>query len=179
MSEPLAFSVASKQKIAELVSRYPRKQAALIPTLYIAQNEFGYLKPEVMELVAAELQVPVATVLATSMFYSMLHKKPVGKYHVQICTNVSCYLRGCDDLVATAKQVLGIGFGETTDDGLFTLEQVQCLAACGSAPALQVNEKDHFDVTPQVLRDLLEQLRDDADPGQKTVSIDLRGGGHA
>jgi len=179
MSEPLAFSAASKRRIAELVSRYPRKHAALIPTLYIAQNEFGYLKPEVMELVAAELEIPLASVMATSTFYTMLHKKPVGKYHVQICGNVSCYLRGCDDLIATARQVLGIGLGETTPDGLFTLEEVQCLAACGSAPALQVNKDDHFDVTPQALRALLEQLRDDADAGQKTLSIDVRGGGHA
>ncbi len=168
---PLAFSNASRQKIQELVGRYPRKQAALIPALYVAQDEFGWLKPEVMELVARELELPIASVLSTAMFYTMLHKQPVGKFSVQICTNVSCYLLGSDQLMETARDVLGIEPGETTPDGLFTLEEVQCLCACDRAPTLQINKDDYFNVTPDKLQQVLEHFR--ATSGQQA------GGHHA
>lgn len=161
MSEPIAFSAATATKIAELVKRYPRKQGALIPALYLAQDEFGWLKPEVMQLVADTLELPLASVLATAMFYTMLHKKPVGRFQVQVCTNVSCYLLGSDDLMAVASEVLGIAPGETTADGLFTLESVQCLCACDRAPALQINKEDKFNVTPIKFRDMLEQLKNE------------------
>jgi NADH-quinone oxidoreductase subunit E len=161
MSEPIAFSVATNAKIAELVGRYPRKQGALIPTLYLAQDEFGWLKPDVMQLVADTLELPLASVLATAMFYTMLHKKPVGRFQVQVCTNVSCYLLGSDDLMAVASEVLGIAPGETTADGLFTLESVQCLCACDRAPALQINKEDKFNLTPVKFRDMLEQLKNE------------------
>ncbi|MSQ82895.1 MAG: NAD(P)H-dependent oxidoreductase subunit E [Myxococcales bacterium] len=157
----LAFSPQTKARIAELLTRYPRKQGALIPVLWLAQEEFGWLKPAVLELVAAELQLSKASVLATAMFYTMLYKRPHGRFHVQICTNVACYLRGSDDLVATAVEVLGINPGETSEDGLFTLQQVQCLCACERAPTLQVNKTDYFDVTPNQFRALLEQLQTD------------------
>jgi NADH-quinone oxidoreductase E subunit len=159
MMGSLAFSSTSKQRIAELVARYPRKQAALIPTLYVAQDQFGHLSDAVMQLVADELELPLASVFATAMFYTMLRKKPVGTWHLQICANVSCGLRGSDHLVGLVQDVLGIGPGETTADGLFTLEIVQCLAACGYAPALQVNKKDYFNVTPDGLKALIEELR--------------------
>jgi len=159
MSETVAFSAATKQRIEELVGRYPRAQAALIPTLYLAQDEFGYLKPEVMSLVARTLDLPLATVLSTAMFYTMLRKKPVGRFHLQICTNVSCYLRGSDELMAAAKAALGIHGGETTPDGLFTLDEVQCLCDCGAAPALQVNRDDFRNMTADSLRNLIADLR--------------------
>lgn len=154
----LAFSPASKARIADLVTRYPRKHGALIPVLWLAQEEFGWLKPEVLDLVAAELSLTNAQVLATAMFYTMLYKKPHGRFHVQICTNVSCYLRGADDLVAAASDALGIRPGETTPDGQFTLEQVQCLCACERAPTLQINKTDYFNVTPEKLREVLADL---------------------
>jgi NADH-quinone oxidoreductase E subunit len=153
------FSAAAKAKIAEALGRYPRKQGALIPVLWIAQEEFGWLKPEVMALVARELDLPLASVLATAMFYTMYYKKPHGRFHVQICTNVSCYLTGSDALVDAAREVLGIEPGETSADGLFTLEQVQCLCACERAPCLQVNQTDHFFMTPAKFTALLEQLK--------------------
>ncbi len=161
MSEPVAFSAATNTKIAELLGRYPRKQGALIPTLYLAQDEFGWLKPEVMQLVADKLELPLASVLATAMFYTMLYKKPVGRFHVQICTNVSCYLLGSDELMAIAQQALGLAPGESTPDGLFTLEAVQCLCACDRAPTLQINKDDYFKVTPAKFKELLAQLKTD------------------
>lgn len=173
MSETLAFSPAAKKQIAEFVRRYPRKQGALIPVLYIAQDQFGYLPPNVLQLVAAELELPLASVLSTAMFYTMLHKTPVGRYQVQICTNVSCYLLGSDDLAAAAKEELGVDFGETTDDGLFSLESVQCLCACDKAPCLQINKDDKFNVTPDQLRQTIRDLRDSVN------SEPAQGGAHA
>lgn len=181
MTESLEFSSESKQRIAEFVRRYPRKQGALIPTLYIAQDQFGWLKPEVMELVARELELPVSTVLSTAMFYTMLHKKPVGRYHVQICTNVSCYLRGCDQILEAAQEVLGIRPGETSADGLFTLEEVQCLCACDRAPVLQVNKDDYFQVTPESMKGLLQRLQTEGIRLGPPVgwSADLHGHSHS
>ena len=158
---PVELPADLRQKIAALVLRYPRKQGALIPALWLAQEEFGWLKPAILEQVANELQLSKSSVLATAMFYTMLYKRPHGRFHVQICTNVACYLRGSDDLVKTAIDALGIAPGETSEDGLFTLQEVQCLCACERAPCLQVNKKDYFDVTPDELRKLLTQLQTD------------------
>ncbi len=159
MPDTPQFSTANKQKIVELLTRYPRSQGALIPVLWLAQDQFGWLSTPVMELVAAELKLSVTSVLATAMFYTMLYKKPHGRFHVQICTNVSCYLRGSDDIVAMAREVLGIEPGQTSSDGLFTLEEVQCLCACERAPTLQINQDDYFRVTPESLRELLTNLQ--------------------
>jgi len=155
------FRPAALERIDALIRRYPRKQGALIPVLWLAQEEFGWLKPAVMDLVARTLGLSKSSVLATAMFYTMLYKRPHGRFHVQICTNVACYLRGADDLVAVASDVLGLRPGETSEDGLFTLEAVQCLCACERAPTLQVNRDDHFNVTPDELRTLLTQLQTD------------------
>lgn len=159
MSAPLAFSSASKAKIAELLGRYRDRRAALIPALWVAQREFGWVSTEAMQLVAAELDIPEAWVYSTATFYTMFHKRPIGRTHIQICTNIACYLRGADDLMDVVKEELGIGHGQTTDDGRFTCESVQCLAACGYGPALQINEDDHFNVTPAQMRELVAGLK--------------------
>lgn len=152
------FSAEAKGRIQEMLTRYPQPRGALIPTLWIAQEEFGWLSEEVMQLVAAELGLPEGWVFTTATFYTMLRKQPVGKYHLQICTNISCYLRGSDELMAVAQDMLGIGPGETTEDGLFTLESVQCLAACGFAPAMVVNKRDFFNVAPDELEALIDGI---------------------
>jgi NADH-quinone oxidoreductase E subunit len=181
MSDAPTFNAASQARIAELLTRYPvdRKQAALIPVLYVAQDQFGWLRPEVLELVARELGVPLSQVLATAMFYTMLRKQPFGRYHVQICTNVACYLMGCDRLVEVAQEELGIHLGETTPDGAFTLEGVQCLAACDQAPAMQMGKHDKFKVTPDQLRQMLRDLKATAahESGTTNEPIDPRKAG--
>ncbi len=159
-SSGVAFSATAKARVAELVGRYPRKQGALIPVLWLAQEEFGWLSPAVLDLVASELGLSKSAVLATAMFYTMLYKQPHGRYHVQICTNVSCYLLGADDLVRVAVEALGIQPGETSEDGLFTLEAVQCLCACERAPTLQINKKDYFKVKPAEFQQLLTELQE-------------------
>jgi len=163
-SAPVAFSEAAKQRIAELVGRYPERRAALIPVLWIAQGEFGWISHDVMALVAKTLDIPEAWVYSTATFYTMFHKRPIGKHHIQVCTNIACYLRGADELMDVVKDELGIGHGETTDDGEFTLESVQCLAACGFAPAMQLGKTDFFNMKPDELRTRIRELRSSAPP---------------
>lgn len=156
------FSAEAKARIQALLSRYPNRRGALIPTLWIAQEEFGWLSRQTMQLVAAELDLPESWVFTTASFYTMLRKRPFGKYHLQICTNIACYLRGADDLVDMVKDVLGIDHLQTTQDGLFTLEKVQCLAACGYAPAVLIDKHDHFNVSVEELRDKIVALQKEA-----------------
>lgn len=157
----LSFSTENERRIAEFLRRYPDPRAALLPVLHVAQEQFGYLSYEVMELVAQRLGIPPVEVLSTATFYTMYHKRPVGKYHIEVCANVSCYLRGSDSLLAAIEQELGIRAGETTEDGLFTLSTVECLAACGTAPVLQVNGKLYEMMTPEKARDLVRKLKEE------------------
>ena len=156
----LEFSAETQARIQDLVSLYPTRDAALIPILYLAQDEFGSLTSEVMELVGRRLDLPAARVLNTATFYTMLRKQPVGRHHIEVCHNVSCHLRGSDGLLETLTRVLGVQPGETTEDGIFTLDTVECLAACGNAPALQVNGDFHEHMTPEKLERLIEELRE-------------------
>jgi len=159
----LEFSVETRNRIRDILSRYPTRDAALIPVLYLAQDEFGSLTGEVMELVGRHLEMPVTKVLNTATFYTMLRKQPVGRYHVEVCHNVSCYLRGSDGLLETLTRLLGIQPGETTEDGLFTLDTVECMAACGNGPALQVNGDFHEHMTPEKLHQLIATLREEGE----------------
>jgi NADH-quinone oxidoreductase subunit E len=130
-------------------------------------REFGYLSREAMAYVAARLEVEPAQVLSTATFYTLLHKRPLGRHHIQVCMNVACYLKGSDHLADHLRNRLGIGFGEVTPDGMFSLEGVQCLAACGTAPAIQVGDDYHEDMTPAKVDALLEKLRRTAAPAPK------------
>lgn len=156
------FSKAALETIATLRKRYPTHQAALIPTLFVAQREFGYLTPAALELVAETLGLPVTKVASTATFYTMFNKEPVGRFHVQVCKNISCYLRGSDDVTRAIEDECDVDCGATTPDGLFTLTEVECLAACGRAPVVQVNEDYHESMTPDGARQLIESLRSKA-----------------
>lgn len=162
----LTFSPESERTIEGILQRYPagERQAALIPVLHVAQDEFGYLTVETMELVARRLDLPPSQVLNTATFYTMLRKKPVGTHHVQVCTNVSCWLRGSDDLVRHIEKRLGMSRGETTADKRFTLEEVQCLGACGTAPVIQVNDDYYEEMTPEKVDALLDDLAEKGEP---------------
>lgn len=158
----IAFSKESRARIATLVSRYKEKRAALIPTLWVAQEQFGWISTDVMSLIAEELGIPESWVYSTATFYTMFHKHPIGALNIQVCTNIACYLRGSDELMAVVTDELGIGPGESTADGKFHCESVQCLAACGFAPAMIINKDDHFNVTPEQLRAQIRELRGSA-----------------
>lgn len=155
----IAFSQEAEQEIKQYLAHYPTKRGALIPVLKLAQKEFGYLSRDVMKLVAQRLDLPESAVLNTATFYTMLYKEPVGKFHIQVCTNVSCYLNGSDMIVQAIRGKLGINMGETTPDGQFTLEGVQCLAACGSAPAMQINEDYYEYLTPEKVVEIIDNIQ--------------------
>ena len=143
----------------ELVAKYPRPQSALIPFLQYCQELDGYVTPESIDEAAELVGITPAEVESIASFYSLLFKHPVGKHVVQVCRTLSCMLRGSGDLQRHIKQRLGIGHLETTPDGEFTYEEVECLAACDKAPCLQHNLAFEYDVTPQKFDRLLEQWR--------------------
>ncbi|HOU54167.1 MAG TPA: NAD(P)H-dependent oxidoreductase subunit E [Myxococcota bacterium] len=160
----LEFSAEREREFQEVVARYPDRQAALIPVLYLADREFGFLSPEAMEYVARRLDLPLTRVVNTASFYTMLRKRQTGRFHIQVCVNVACHLRGADGLLRHLERRLGISPGEITPDGLFSLEGVQCLAACGNAPALQVNYEYHEGMTEEAVDRLIDRLRAEAAP---------------
>jgi NADH-quinone oxidoreductase E subunit len=157
-----AFSTEGEARLKKLLGRYPDKRAALIPVLHLASREFGFLSREAMEYVAGRLGLPESYVLNTATFYTMLPKRPLGRFHVQVCVNVACHLRGADGIVEHLKRRLGIGPGEMTEDRMFSLEGVQCLAACGTAPAMQVNDDYYEDLTLAKVDEILDALRSSA-----------------
>lgn len=134
------FSDAALAEYRQLLGRYPTRQAALLPTLWIAQREFGWLSDETLDYIAELMELPPAHVRAVVSFYTMFHRKPVGRHLLEVCTNLSCRLRGADKIVDCIRRRLKIEIGETTPDGKFTLATAECLASCGTAPMLQLNQ---------------------------------------
>ncbi len=160
----MTLSPELENKFQQLISNYPpdRKRSAMIPMLLYAQDELGSCSPELMAEVASRIGVTPLQVEEVMSYYSMLHAKPLGKFHVQICTNVACLLTGGEELWEQACQKLGIGHKQATADGLISLEEVECIGACSWAPALQVNYDFHHKVTPEKLEQLLSSLRKNA-----------------
>ncbi|MGE5839236.1 MAG: NADH-quinone oxidoreductase subunit NuoE [Deltaproteobacteria bacterium] len=154
----LEFSAATKQELEQIFSHYVTRGAALLPVLYLAQREFGYVSLEAMEYVAGVVGLSPARVYEVATFYTMFNKQPVGKYFIQVCTNISCALRGGMDLFAYLSKRLGIAEGQTTKDGRFTLTKVECLGACGNAPMMQVNDDYYEDLTPARVDELLKSM---------------------
>src|SRR6266568_925166 len=131
------ISEQAKDRMRTLAARYPMSRSALLPALHIAQEEAGYLTSEAIEAVAEVLNLTTDDVKSVATFYTMYYHRPHGKKVIGVCTGISCYLRNCDPLVEHLEEKLGIKRGETTPDGNFTLECVECLASCGTAPVLQ------------------------------------------
>ncbi len=143
----------------EIIGRYPVPKSALIPLLHLAQQQDGYLTTDAMTHIAELVGVTPAEVLGTASFYEMFKLQPVGRYVLNVCTNISCQLLGAEDLLHHAERTLGIHAGGTTPDGLFTLEDVECIAACTEAPCLQVNYRYRYKVTPEEFDELVDDLR--------------------
>jgi len=152
------LSEQGKKELEEILRRYPSKQSAVLPALHLAQKEFGYITPEVIEYLARLLELPPARVYGTCSFYTMFNRKPVGKYLIQVCTNISCSMLGALDMFEYLSQKLGIKEGETTPDGKFTLIRVECLGACGEAPVIQINDKYYGNLTREKLDKILAEL---------------------
>jgi NADH-quinone oxidoreductase subunit E len=157
----MTFSPDLEAKFAKLLESYPagRTRSAVIPMLLFAQDEVGHISNELIEEVARRCKVTPLQVDEVVGYYSMLHRKPMGKYHVQVCTNISCLLTGGEELYHHAEKTLGLGNKEVTADGQFSLEEVECIGACSWAPAIQINYDFHHHVTAERLDQLVGELR--------------------
>ena len=153
------FSAETEARFQHLVSIYPFKRSALIPMLLLAQKEQGYVTSQAMEYIAAYLGLSASEVESTLSFYTLLRRKPAGKYHILICTNLSCMLQGSDDIEACIKRKLGVDVGQITPDGLFSAIEFECLGSCTTAPVVQVNGEFHENLTVPKVESLLDDLR--------------------
>ncbi len=156
---PVEFSAPAKAKIEKIAARYPNRQAACLPALHIAQGEFGPLTDPVIEAVAQVLGLPVAHVFGVATFYTMFHREPVGKNVLMVCTNISCMLRGAYDVLREIEQQLGVKKGETTSDGMFTVVEEECLAACANAPMMICGTEYFLDIDKNKITSILADLR--------------------
>lgn len=155
----MKFSEQFERRFAEMMNHYPTKRSVLVPTLLYAQDEVGYLSDEVIQEIAARVDLTELEVRNVISYYSMLTTKPRGKYHVQVCTNIACLLRGGEEILDHCKVKLGIGNKGTTPDGLFSLEEVECIGACSWAPAAQVNYDFHESLTPEKMDRVLDECK--------------------
>ena len=153
------FSSDNLDLALEIIGRYPRPKSALIPLLHLAQEQDGYVSQHAMEHIAELVAITPAEVLGTCTFYEMFKLEPVGRYVINVCTNISCLLVRGEDLLHHAEKTLGIKAGNTTADGLFTIEEVECIAACTEAPALQVNYRYFHKVSDSDFDQLVDELR--------------------
>jgi NADH-quinone oxidoreductase E subunit len=152
------ISEQAKERMRALAARYPVARSALLPALHIAQGEEGYITQAGLEAVAEVLNLTTDDVKSVATFYTMYYQRPHGQKVLGVCTGIACYLRGCDELVAHLENRLGIKRGETTADGNFTLECVECIASCGTAPAMQVNGEFVENVTLEMVDALVDEL---------------------
>ena len=140
------------------MERYAEKQAAMLPALWLAQEQNGWISPEVMKYVGTLLEVSPSKVYEVVTFYTMFHQEPIGKYHFQVCRTLSCQLCGSEAVTGLLKKRLGIQAGETSQDGRYTLSEVECLGSCGTAPMLQLNDDYHENLTEEKLNSLIDSL---------------------
>lgn len=158
----IQFSDEKLKKVGEIIGRYPegKQKAAILPVLHLAQEEFGgWLSVETMDYIATLLRIEPIEVYEVATFYSMYNLKPVGRYLFEVCQTGPCMLRGSDDIIDYIKKKLGIGVGETTPDGLFTLKTVECLGACGYAPMMQLGKHFRENLTPEKVDQIIDECR--------------------
>lgn len=152
------YSAELKKKVEEVISRYPKKEAAILPVLHLIQREVGFISADEEKWVASLLGTKPIRVREVVTFYTMLNQKPIGKYHIQVCSNLSCSLVGAERLINYLKKKLQIKAGETTPDRKFTLSEVECLGACEQAPCMMVNFDYHGHLTEEKINQILESL---------------------
>jgi len=152
------LSDAAEKKLAEIIGRYPQKKSAIMPALYIAQEELGWISPDAVEWVAARLDLPTSHVYEVASFYTMYYKKPVGKFHFQVCRTLSCHLVGARKIVDKLEDKLGVVAGEVSADGMWSYEEVECLGSCGTGPMCQINDVFFEKLTPERIDQLVDQI---------------------
>src|ERR1043165_8609039 len=153
-----AFPPEAKQKFDHILTRYPNKESALLPTLHLVQEVWGWISPEAVHYVGSRLDLSPATVFGVVSFYNMYNQKPVGKYHVQVCTNLSCMVNRAYDIYEGLCEKYNVKPGQTTPDGKFTITEVECLGSCGTAPVVQINNDYHENTSLEKMETLLTQL---------------------
>jgi NADH-quinone oxidoreductase subunit E len=154
----IKFTEENTNKLNEIVKRYPEKQAALLPALWLAQEQFGWISKETMIYIGKFLDIPIEQIYGVVQFYTMFNKTTLGKNHLQVCTNVSCMLRGGYDVLDYISKKLNIKPGETTKDNKFTLNEVECLGSCGTAPMMQVNNYYEEDLSKEKIDKIINEL---------------------
>ncbi|OGP08173.1 MAG: hypothetical protein A3G39_00535 [Deltaproteobacteria bacterium RIFCSPLOWO2_12_FULL_43_16] len=160
--KPLTSDMLSNKAIEDIkkaIAKYPKKRSASMDALRIAQEESGYLTKEALEQIADMLDMTPVQLNEVAAFYTMYNKKPVGKHHVQVCTNVSCSLLGSEHIVEFLSKKLGVKKGETTSDKKFTLSEVECLGSCGTAPMMQINDDYYENLTEETIEEILKGLK--------------------
>jgi NADH-quinone oxidoreductase subunit E len=155
----MRFSDKFEQRFAAMLTHNPTNRSVLVPTLLYAQDETGFLSEEVIAEIASRLELTELDVRNVISYYSMLTTKPRGKFNVQVCTNIACLLRGGEELMHHCEKKLGVGHKGTTPDGMFSLEEVECIGACSWAPAIQVNYDFHENLTPEKLDKVLDEYK--------------------
>ncbi len=166
-TDDFSFTAANLAKAKAIIARYPkgRQASAVMPLLDLGQRQNGgWLLPGAVECVAEMLDMPFIRVWEVASFYTMYNCAPVGRNHVQVCTNISCWLRGSDDVLDTCRNALDVEVGETTDDGLFTLSEVECLGACVNAPTIMINDNFYEDLDAGSTQAILNTLKDGGTP---------------
>ncbi|MDP6485840.1 MAG: NADH-quinone oxidoreductase subunit NuoE [Alphaproteobacteria bacterium] len=158
-----------RKQIEEITERYPTRRSAIMPSLFLAQEKYGYLSDEVLLEVAGVLDVPEIWVYEVATFYTMFNTEPVGRFHIKLCTNVSCLLLEAGSLLSHLERQLGVMCGETTEDGFFTLSVVECLGSCDTAPMMQINETYYENLSAEEIDQILEGLKTQADDDARTV----------
>jgi len=159
-SNPVAFTPERLTQVKEIIARYPagKQKSALLPVLHLAQEQWGWVSSEVMDYVAGLLDILPVEVYEVATFYTMYHLDPVGKHVIEYCRTGPCCLMGGEDVYGYLKQKLGIEAGQTTTDGLFTLKEVECLAACGWGPVFQIREKYYMNLTNEKVDEIIDEL---------------------
>jgi NADH-quinone oxidoreductase subunit E len=157
--EPMKFSEQLEQRFADMITHYPTKRAVLVPILLYVQDELGSITDEAIAELARRVDLTELEVRNVISYYSMMRTHPIGKYNLQICTNVSCLLRGGEEILEHCKKKLGVGNKQSTEDGLFHLEEVECIGACSWAPAMQINYDFHENLTAEKIDSLIDGIR--------------------
>lgn len=155
----MEFTTEEMEMIEGIKSKYPEKKAALMPVLWMAQKKWGWISDDVKETVADLLDLSYSHVEGVASFYTMYFKKPMGRFHIQVCTNVSCMLLGGEEIFMHVAEKLGLGNNERTEDGLFSLEEVECMGACGGAPMIAINENYYENVNIEIVDGLLDKIK--------------------
>lgn len=171
-AEELQFTAEEREKIERFKKMYPTNQGAVMHTLWLAQQKFGYLPPEVIRLVSESLELPYALTYGVATFYTQYFKEKKGKYVLDVCTCFSCQVCGGYDMLHYLEEKLGVKKGETTADGLFTVQEAECLGACGSAPMLQITNGHYVhNLTREKVDALLADLQEDKVPGFISITL--------